>query len=131
MLEIAQIGSPDRDTTDTIDRRTEPRYPTETEGEIEDLSSISPAHPAQLIDVSRSGMCLQTDFDLQRGVRVKVVFGDSMAFGEIRWCRKLDEHRFVAGVAVEHIVRRDLVSRIRSAADSDAPENESSPPDAA
>ena len=129
MHQSALPDDPNREATDTMERRREPRYPTSSAGEVQNLSSISPSHPAEVVDVSRSGMCIRSDLELPRGVRVKVLFGDSMAFGEVRWCRRVEDDWFETGVAVEHIVRRDLVSRIRSAADPASGDEEPEPPD--
>jgi len=116
MLQSPKGNEPGHQTTDTDDRRTEPRYETYSVGEVTDLSTMSPAHPAEILDVSKSGVCFRSELDVQRGVRVKIAFGDTLAFGEVRWRRQLDEHWFEAGAAIENTVRKDLVSNIRRAA---------------
>jgi PilZ domain-containing protein len=116
MMQSPEANDPDRHSIGTDERRREPRYETDCDGEVTNLTSLSPPHPARVVDVSKSGLCFRSDLNVPKGARVKVSFGDTLAFGDVRWCRQLDECWFEAGIALEYTVRKDLVSRIRDAA---------------
>jgi hypothetical protein len=116
MFTTPDANDPNRQMAGTDDRRREPRYLSGSFGEVTNLNSMSAPHPAEVVDVSKSGVRFRSELDLQRGVRVKVSFGDTLAFGEVRWCSQLEAHWFETGVAIQNTLPKKLVSRIQDAA---------------
>lgn len=57
--------------------------------------------PATLVDVSRSGLRLETDIPLIKGAQIEIVLSKQIAiFGKIRHCRRTG-NKYQAGVLIQ------------------------------
>jgi len=101
-------------TDETAERRKEPRYPTEARAEVTEFGSQGRRHlEARMMNISKSGLRLRLSEPLVPGARVRVHFGEVLAFGEVRWCRDLCGDAFDAGVKIDHTVEHKLVAKLR------------------
>lgn len=89
------------------ERRGESRYPTNDPAEIHILpwNSTSAAIPAMVIDVSKSGLRVESAAMLARGMRIEIMVKPRklVIFGSVRYCRKVGQV-FHAGVLIETVV---------------------------
>jgi len=87
---------------DTVERRTEPRYPSANTAwiVIHDPDHIGTLL-AEVLDVSRSGVRLSVPLALRVASRLEVNLGQIRLCGAVLWCRKsTDDRRFEAGMRV-------------------------------
>ena len=86
-----------------MERRREPRIPSEQQAWITLLGDNEVRYPATAVDLSGRGMKLRVSRKLALDSPVKVEIADSMYLGEVCYCRP--EHgTFVAGVAIEQVL---------------------------
>ena len=99
-----------------FNQRKEPRYPSAGEAEITPLDA-GPAEPIQgeVIDVSKSGLRVRSPKSFNDGARLRVRFGEMLAFAVVRWCHSRGGG-YDAGMRIEHMVPYSLVTRVRRAA---------------
>ena len=89
------------------ERRQEARYPTNDPADVQILpwNGTRVFVPATVINISKSGLRLEMDRMLAKGMRVEIVIKPRklVVFGEVRYCRKSGSH-FHAGVLIETLV---------------------------
>lgn len=94
-------------TAQIAERRGEARYPTNDPAEIHILpwNGASAAIPATVIDVSKSGLRVESAAMLARGMRVEIMVTPRslVIFGSVRYCRRSGQV-FHAGVLIETVV---------------------------
>lgn len=101
-----------------FDQRKEPRYPSAGEAEITPLGEgPSEPIPGTVIDVSKSGLRVRSLRSFRVGSRLRVRFGEMLAFAVVRWCQPCDGG-YDFGMRIEHMVPHSLVTRVRRAAGS-------------
>jgi len=84
-----------------LERRREARYPTSDPAMVEIPSENLASVPAVVIDVSRSGLRLELERAIARGVRINIMLSSQLViFGEVRYCRRAGA-LFHAGVLVQ------------------------------
>ncbi len=88
------------------EKRRERRYPTNDPVQVRPFPFTVTPVPANIVDVSKSGMKLELITPLQRGTRIEVMMLASRAviFGEVRYCRRSGE-AYHAGVMIEDVVQ--------------------------
>lgn len=89
---------------ESVERRSEPRYPTHEPAEIELLPIPGEPLYGTVLDVSRSGLRLSLPRRINRGEQVKVKLHQNVIFGEIRYCRAV-HGGFHAGLKIQDLVR--------------------------
>ena len=88
-----------------IDRRREPRYRVEQEATLAKLAGdMTTRHRVMVVDVSRSGFCVEMKSPLIVGVEVELLLNLVVLFGKVRHCRAVGGGRFRIGVWVEEMV---------------------------
>ena len=87
------------------EKRREARYPTNDDADVQLLPSTGIHLPAKVIDISRSGLRLELETMLGRGIRIEVLIlpRELAIFGEVRYCRR-SGNRFHVGVAIDGVV---------------------------
>jgi hypothetical protein len=110
---------------DAKERRREPRYPTDAGARVVLLGDDARTVEARVDEVSRSGIKLHLPIRLSKGDKVRVEFGKTIAFAEVRWCRQHAEEDFEAGMLIDHTMALRLLSRIRQAAGAETDEEQS------
>jgi len=106
-------------------RRSEPRYASEGEAEITVLTvGNSDTLEATVEDVSKNGLRLRTARRMQIGDRLRVRFGDMLAFADVRWCKPRVFGGFSVGMSISHMVPYALVANVRRSAQSPAGDGE-------
>jgi hypothetical protein len=115
MFQSAEANQPEGQIADTNERREWLRYRSESASEMTSVSSMSPPCSAKVIDVSKAGLCLQSELEVPCGGHVNVSLGETLIFGQVRWCRKLAERCFEVGVVIDYTAHKDLDSGNRSA----------------
>jgi hypothetical protein len=84
-----------------IEKRREARYPTNDPVEVEMVNGGTGPSPANVLDVSRSGLRLKLESTINKGVEVRITLQRNMViFGQIRYCRPFDGG-FEAGVLIQ------------------------------
>jgi hypothetical protein len=106
---MQQSASPGQGPTgaieDAADRRSEPRYPTDTPAEFTILGSETQgASPAVIKDISRSGLRLRSNRFLTVGVHLRVRMHNTVIFGEVRYSRPASHGEYDSGLKVEQVV---------------------------
>jgi len=92
-----------RRAENTGDRRREPRYPTRDVAEVEVRHGDMLRLPALVVDVSRSGLCLELKTEVGRGEQVKIDMPKQVVIvGQIRYCRRVDDV-YHAGVLIHDV----------------------------
>lgn len=88
------------------EKRRERRYPTNDPAEVRAFPFNADAIPANIVDVSRSGMRLELVAPLPRDARIEIVmsFTKLKVSGEVRYCRKVGAV-YQAGVLIHDIVQ--------------------------
>ena len=88
------------------EKRRERRYPTNDPVQVRTYPYTGVPVPANVVDVSRSGMKLELVTALARGARIEVLMASSnlAIFGEVRYCRKAGA-MYHAGVLIEDVVQ--------------------------
>jgi hypothetical protein len=87
------------------EKRNEHRYKTEEAVSLQALSPFSiERYPGKLADVSRNGMKIQTLVRAESGTLLKISLKNVIAFGEVRYCRKLEDG-FDCGVQLSQVVQ--------------------------
>lgn len=89
---------------ESVERRSEPRYPTYEPAELELLSTPGESVYGTVLDISRSGLRLALPRRINRGEQVKVKLNQNVIFGEIRYCRAV-YGGFHAGLKIQDLVR--------------------------
>jgi len=85
------------------DMRHAHRIPTDDPAILQVLNPLSPDHwEVRIRDVSKSGMCVLTPKQIDRGAQVKVQRGTTVACGEVRYCIAVGEI-FQAGVLLREV----------------------------
>jgi len=83
------------------ERRREPRYPCNDAVEIRRIPGDSVRMPARALDVSRRGLRVALDTQLEKGSLVEIILPKQVViFGEVRYCRWSSE-RYHAGIRIE------------------------------
>lgn len=87
------------------EKRREPRYPCHDAVALR-VMSLGPRHfPATVLDVSRSGLCLEISTPIAKGSEVEVTALSQIAvFGEVRYCRRAGD-AFHVGVLIRDVVQ--------------------------
>ena len=93
-----KITLPVPPATAARERRSEPRFPTNETALL--LAPSGPIERIKILDVSKKGMRIQTELNLDPGTMVRIFGPRTIVFGEMRY-RNIAEHEFVHGVAVE------------------------------
>ena len=102
-----------------FERRSEPRYPTAgTSTKVTRLDEASEEIKGRIFDISKTGLRFKAEIELPEGARVRLEFGDSIAFGDVRWTRRVEGEVHEVGVQVSHIVNRTLVNNLKKASAS-------------
>lgn len=86
--------------------RSELRLPTDLSAFVT-VAGRSEEIPAKVVDMSPSGMGLETRMALQRGAKVCINLEQGLAFGEIRFCRRKTQDVFFAGFLLEEYIGRE------------------------
>ena len=88
------------------EQRRERRYPTNDPVQVRPFPYTTTPLPANIVDVSRSGMKLELVMPLPQHIRVEVMMLESKAviFGEVRYCRRSGAV-YHAGVLIEDVVQ--------------------------
>ena len=60
--------------------------------------------PAQILDISLSGVRLRLNSCLAVGTDVTVSFNNTIALGNVRYCRANPDHTFDAGLRIEDVL---------------------------
>ena len=87
-----------------LERRSEARYETRDPAEIEILPGPNEPVYGTILDVSRSGLRLAIPKRISRGEHVKIKLNRNVIFGEVRYCRAVQEG-FQAGLKIQDLVR--------------------------
>ena len=106
-------------TTATLaDRRRETRYPCNNSVEVRNLTNDGAVFSARMIEISRSGLRLETATSLSKGAHLEILMSKEVAiFGQVRHCRPagemyesgiLIEEVYYASAAAEHVSAVDL-----------------------
>ena len=87
------------------EKRRERRYPTNDPAEVRAFPFNADATPANIVDVSRSGMKLELVAPLVRDARIEILmpFTKLTVLGEVRYCRKIGAV-YHAGILIHDIV---------------------------
>lgn len=86
------------------EKRRETRYPTNDPAEVQVLPIDNARRPATVLDVSQSGLRLELDAHVAKGLQIKVILaGQIVIFGEVRYCRRAGDV-FHAGVLIQDVV---------------------------
>ena len=86
------------------ENRKERRYDTEEAVSLQSLSPFSAdRYQGKLADVSRNGMKIQTPVRAESGTLLKISLKNVIAFGEVRYCLKLEDG-FHCGVRLTQVV---------------------------
>lgn len=86
------------------ERRAEARYLTDDPAEIEVRPGPSEPIPGTILDISPSGLRVAVSQRVERGENVKVKLHRNIIFGEVRYCRPVQEG-FQAGIHIHDMVR--------------------------
>ncbi len=87
------------------EKRHERRFNTEEPISLQALSPFSiERYPGKLADVSRNGMKIRTLVRAESGTLLKISLKNVIAFGEVRYCRKLEDG-FDCGVQLSQVVQ--------------------------
>lgn len=99
---------------DFAERRKEPRFPSSSYNRI-----ISPAGEeirVQVMDVSRSGLCIRLGKVLCPGDRIEVRLGTLVVFAEVRYFVPVSQGAFDAGVFIEDVKGESQFEAVKAAA---------------
>lgn len=89
-----------KDSTSGADRRRDLRYPSHVPVEIRIFPSDGSRITATLIDISLSGLQLELDATLPKGVQIEILLSKQLAvFGEVRHCRRV-RAKYRAGILI-------------------------------
>ena len=59
----------------------------------------------QLVNISKSGLCLYTDMPIHNGIEIKITrkaHGNEELTGTVIWCNKLEKKHYQIGISVNH-----------------------------
>jgi hypothetical protein len=88
---------------DNADRRREARYPCDERAEIRILSGEGDLLPATVLDISRSGLCLEIATPLSKGLAIQIVLPrEVIVFGRVRHCSPAGV-AFHAGIYIDDV----------------------------
>jgi hypothetical protein len=76
-----------------VERRKEPRVPVRFPGRLkllDPITSVSPPHEVEVVEISRSGFKIRTDRYLIPKTLVQVRFNGRAVLGEVRYCIRTD-----------------------------------------
>ena len=68
------------------------------------LRTESTSLPAQVLDISNSGVCVRLGSRLPVGTSVTLCFSNTIASGNVRYCRANPDQTFDAGLQVEDVL---------------------------
>ena len=98
------MGSQNDFSPEQTDKRRESRYPTKDDVEVSIMPHADKRHKAKVLNVSRSGLQLELQIELQPGMMVQVVTPRRLViFGEVRYCRVFGGV-FHAGIHIEDTI---------------------------
>jgi len=95
------------------DQRREPRYPCNDLAEVRNLSQNLGPLPARVLDISRSGLRLETAVAMSRGAKLEILLpAKAIILGNVRYIRRVAD-RYQAGVFIEDVyhTRQSFVRR--------------------
>ena len=86
------------------ERRKEPRYLVREDVAVWDLHRMSAGcHPAKIVDISRSGMRLETVEKLKHGHRIAVDYRGMIICGTVQHSERIKDH-FATGVLIREVL---------------------------
>jgi PilZ domain len=88
------------------ERRADQRFPVTQEVQVGMRNLESPLS-ATVVDLSTHGIGLETSTALDCDEIITVESDSNVAFGVVRYCRRLSDDRFQAGVDVFHVMPKD------------------------
>jgi hypothetical protein len=105
------VGSQPSPSVSLVDRRSETRYTTNDPARIKLLEAGGgPFVDGMVLDVSRSGLKIETTVPIGKGLRLEIILPDrALIFGESRYCLRLST-RYRVGVAIEVVYYAQPVS---------------------
>lgn len=86
--------------------RSELRLPTDLSARVKVAGAIKEI-PAKVVDMSPSGMGIETNVAFSRGSKVCIDLAQGLAFGEIRFCREKSSGVFFSGFLLEEYIGQD------------------------
>ncbi|HLG97237.1 MAG TPA: PilZ domain-containing protein [Bryobacteraceae bacterium] len=90
-------------TTPVADRRREVRYPCRDSAEMRSLDDLGPSHPATVLDISKSGIRVESNVNVAKGSHVEILIRKhAVIFGEVRHCRA-DGMKYQIGILIEQV----------------------------
>lgn len=118
---------------DPRERRAEPRYESQEPAVVSVLDEPRIRLLAGVtVNVSKSGLRVRIGEEVGVGARVRVRMKQTVAFGEVRWGRRMPDGRFDVGLRIQSAVELRLIESLRRAADGPAsgrtPDGEAPPP---
>jgi hypothetical protein len=91
-----------------IERRREPRVSTDDAALMQVLNPLMDGRLAvRVLDVSRNGLKLKTETQLQRGTLVQIYIKNIVAMGEVRHCERIGDE-YYAGVRLDDVLTHHL-----------------------
>jgi hypothetical protein len=87
------------------EKRAARRHQSGEHGSLQALCPLSLERAAvQIVDVSKDGFGILMDWFLATETIVQIQIGNTISVGTVRSCRTAGEHRFHAGIQVQHAV---------------------------
>ncbi len=88
---------------ESTEKRREARYPCNDPAQVRRLSGDTGLVPGIVLDISRSGMRVETRVQLQRAAGVEVILpGNAIVLGEVRYSRRVAQS-YHAGILIEDV----------------------------
>ncbi|HEV2198808.1 MAG TPA: PilZ domain-containing protein [Bryobacteraceae bacterium] len=86
------------------ERRKEPRYLVKEDAVVWDLHHMrAGCHPAKIVDISRSGMRLESTGKLTRGHQIAVDYRGMIICGTVQHSGRMKDH-FATGVLIRDVL---------------------------
>lgn len=86
-----------------LEQRRETRYQTNDPVEVEILQAGFQRVTASIVDISRSGLCLQSETTIGKGAQVKITLEKQVViFGEVQYCRPA-RGGFHSGIVIQDV----------------------------
>ena len=99
---VAQAERPHNQIMD--ERRVEPRYLVKEGAFVWDLHRIKAGyHSANIVDVSRNGMRLESVCKLAQGSHIAIDFRGMIVCATVQFCRQVED-RFALGVRIQDVL---------------------------
>ena len=86
-----------------MERRSEPRFPSDLAVEVTVLSDPDTLHAGHVIDLSGRGLRIWLEVSLASGTAIKVATPDCLALAETSFCLQVG-HGFLIGVRLDEIL---------------------------